>query len=101
MNPTVYIVISNNGYGLRVEATLHSWKDESIVASAEVEDITIDTVPQPLEDEYRHWVTAVARSGARALEDALMKRVYVQTAKEPLTWKPKTKTRRVTPSPDR
>lgn len=91
MNPTVYIIMRNSDHGLSVEVRLDRWKGEKIIASADVEDVRIASVPQPEEDEYRHWATAVARAGARALEDALMTRVYAHTAKAPLTWEPASK----------
>lgn len=86
MNPTVYIVIANNGYSLLIDAHLNYWEGADIIQTAEVEHIEVDTIAPPIEAEYRHWVTAIARTGARALEDALMARVYAGTAKQPLQW---------------
>lgn len=85
MRPTnVYITIGNYEHALVVDAVITKWDDKRIIQRAEVESISVPPLPDPGETEYRQWVTAVARSAARALEDALMKRVYTHTASEPM-----------------
>jgi low affinity Fe/Cu permease len=81
---SVYIVIGNHGKRLYVDAAINSWQDKEIVAHSDVEHVELIGVEQPDESEYRQWVAMVARMGARAIEDALMMRVYKGTANEPL-----------------
>lgn len=81
---SVYIVITNRGDRLKVHASLYEWDPVKIVGIADVEEVEITGIEEPTPAEYREWVTIVVRRGSRALEDALMQRVYRGTAGEPV-----------------